>query len=121
MESTKAKLAAILIVLSLFGNAFLFARYFTLKTELKVVRAEVKAQALNANILEFGMLFLEKVLRAESEVSFEDRLQLENAVRDIGNEEILTKWEQFTESQDEADAQGSVKDLLEALLRNIKA
>jgi len=74
----------------------------------------------NEKILNFTRMFIDKVLRAEGEVPFEDRLLLENAVRDIGNQEILTQWQEFTDVETEAQAQAEVKDLLEVLIKRIQ-
>ena len=42
----------------------------------------------------------------------ETRLSLENAVRDLKDEEIMAEWQNFIASKTEADAQTSVKKLL---------
>jgi hypothetical protein len=76
----------------------------------------LESQKTNEKVLDFTKLFIEKVLKAETEVDFETRLKLENAVRNLGDEEILTQWQKFTESKTEAEAQEEVKNLLEMLL-----
>ncbi len=76
----------------------------------------MESQKTNEKVLDFTKLFIEKVLKAETEVDFETRLKLENAVRNLGDEEILTQWQKFTESKTEAEAQEEVKNLLEMLL-----
>jgi len=63
---------------------------------------------------------IEKVLKAETEVDFETRLKLENAVRNLEDKEILARWSKFIESKTEAGAQEEVKNLLEALVNKIK-
>ena len=67
----------------------------------------------------FLQLFMEKVLKTDKEVSFEDRLKLENAVRDINDPVVLQKWEVFIGATTEAQIQAAVKDLLQVLIDRI--
>jgi hypothetical protein len=117
MNNQKTILNRALIVILLAGNIFLGFQYFTLKKKIEVTSQN---QVMNEKILSFTQLFIEKVLKTETEVDFETRLKLENAVRDLNNEEILIKWQKFTESKTEVDAQVEVKDLLQMLVNNIK-
>jgi hypothetical protein len=70
-------------------------------------------------VINFSTLFIEKVLKAKTEVAFEDRLKLENAVRDLDDPAILGLWEKFTESGDQDQAQEAVKNLLDSLVKKI--
>ena len=67
----------------------------------------------------FLNLFIDKVLNAQGEVSFEDRLQLENRVRDLKDPEVLAQWEKFTGSASEEQVQVEVKNLLALLVKKI--
>ena len=67
----------------------------------------------------FGQLFIEKVLEAQGEVEFETRLELENAVRDLNDEELLNQWKLFVASGDETSAQKEVRNLLKMLMNKI--
>ncbi len=80
----------------------------------------METQKTNEKVLEFAKLFIEKVLKAKTEVDFETRLKLENAVRNLDDEEILVQWQKFTESKIEAEAQEEVKNLLEMLVNKIR-
>lgn len=117
MNNQKTILNRVIIIILLAGNMFLGFQYFTLKKEVEVTSHN---QVLNNKVISFTKLFVEKVLKTETEIDFETRLQLENAVRDLGNQEILAQWQKFTESKTEADAQTEVKDLLQMLVNNIK-
>jgi len=115
------KIVFITIILVLIATNIIFLiKYFSLGKELKETKEFVKSQQINEKLLGFAKLFIEKVLKAETEVSFEDRLKLENAVRNLGDEEILTQWQKFTESKTEVQAQEEVKNLLEMLVDKIK-
>ena len=116
---SKIYLLLIIIIILLAGNVFFVFRYSLAQKELNEVKQLVKTQQINEKILNFANLFINKVLKAEGEVSFEDRLKLENAVRDLGDEKILAQWQKFTESKTEEEAQKEVKNLLEILVNKI--
>ena len=107
------------ILLLIISNVFFGFKYFTTQKELKLIQANLKKQEINQKILNFTGLFIKKVLKAKGEVDFETRLKLENAVREIRDKEILEKWQNFTNSQTEEEAQENVKDLLEILVDKI--
>jgi len=110
----------VFILILLAGNIFLGLKYSTTQQELEKTKETSTVQKTNEKILDFTKLFIEKVLKAEGEIDFETRLSLENAVRNLGDEEILNQWQKFTESQTEAKAQIEVKNLLEILVSKIK-
>lgn len=116
----KQKLTLIIILILLIGNIFFGYKHFALQKELEATKATLKTQQINEKTLDFTKLFVAKVLKAETEVDFETRLKLENAVRNLNDEEILSQWQRFTESKTEADAQTEVKNLLEILVSKIK-
>jgi len=93
--------------------------YFSAKQELAKARQEVIRQQVNVKVLNFTNLFIAKVLKAENEVSFEDRLKLENSVRDLNDPELLSQWNKFVDSKTPEDAQKEVKNLLEMLVKKI--
>lgn len=115
----KPKTILIIILILLAGNVFLGVKYFSVVKELRQTQAALETQKTNDKILEFTKLFIEKVLKAETEVDFETRLKLETAVRNLGDEEILSQWQKFIDSKTEADAQEEVKNLLEILVNKI--
>ena len=117
--SNKKIILAGVIVLFILGNIFFAVNYFLQKQETEKLQKEIATQQTNVKVLNFSKLFIQKVLKTDKPVSFEDRLQLENAVRNINDPEILSKWEQFTGGTNEAQIQQGVKDLLEALINKI--
>jgi Na+-transporting NADH:ubiquinone oxidoreductase subunit NqrC len=119
MNKPKTILIIIILIL-LAGNIFFGYKYSALQKELEATKAILKTQKTNEEVLEFAKLFIEKVLKAETEVDFETRLKLENAVRNLNDEQILSQWQKFTESKTEADAQTEVKNLLETLVSKIR-
>ena len=119
MKNPKFVLFLLVILALLAGNVFFGARYAAVQQELWQIQTATAAQGVNEKVLAFTELFIEKVLNAETEVDFETRLQLENAVRAIGDEQILEQWKKFTESASEQEAQAEVKNLLGLLVGKI--
>ncbi|MBU2109851.1 hypothetical protein KKB71_02800 [Patescibacteria group bacterium] len=117
MANQKTILIIILLVLA--GSVFFGVKYFAVQKELQQTKTVLETQKTNEKVLEFTKLFIDKVLKAETEVDFETRLKLENAVRNLNDEEILSQWQKFTESKTEAEAQKQVKNLLEVLVNKI--
>ena len=116
----KNRISVIFIIILLAGNVFFAFEYLTVYGELQTIKsAEVKVE-LNQKVLDFASLFIKKVLQAETEVDFETRLSLENAVRDLKDEEIMSEWQNFTASKTELEAQNSVKKLLGTLVEKIQ-
>ena len=116
----KPKTILIIILILLAGNVFLGVKYFSVVKELRQTETLLQTQTTNEKVLEFSKLFIKEVLKAETEVNFDTRLKLENAVRNLGDEEILNQWQKFTESKTEVQAQEEVKNLLEMLVNKIK-
>ena len=114
----KIYLLAIVGLLAL-GNIFFGVEYALQAVQNQKLQQQITQQKTNAKVLAFLNLFIEKVLKTNKEVSFNDRLQLENAIRDINDPALLVKWEQFTGGQNIDQIQSAVKDLLEALVRKL--
>ncbi len=116
----KKKLISALIALILaLAVIFLGSEYFLQAQKIQKLQKELNVGQTNAKIVNFLDAFIEKVLKAESEVSFEDRLKLENAVRNLNDKELLTLWEKFTQATTAEQIQQTCKDLLEALVNKI--
>jgi len=117
----KQKTILLIIIFALIAsNAFFIVKYFAAQKEFNQVKTIADAKNTNKKVLNFTKLFVEQVLKADGEVDFEMRLKLENAVRDLGDDEILVQWQKFTESQTEEEAQAEVKNLLEMLVGRIE-
>ncbi len=120
MEQHKNLPLLVLIGVLLLGDAFFGLGYFSQQAKLDQAAAVREKAEANAEVVDFSLLFIRKVLQAESEVDFETRLALENAVRDLGDETIMAEWQNFTDSRTEVEAQNSVKKLLEILVEKIQ-
>ncbi len=115
------KLIPYLVIAALLvTSVFLGVKVVGLQTELSQTRTALATQKTNEKVLDFTKMFTEKVLKADSAVDFETRLQLENAIRNLNDPEILAQWQLFVDSKNEADAQTNVKNLLGLLVSKIK-
>jgi len=113
--SKKTLVLAIVIVLLIAGNILFGIKFFTKWQEAEKLKREAITQQMNAKTINFLKLFIEKVLKAKTEVSFEERLKLENSIRNLNDPKILAQWEKFLESKTQEEAQENVKDLLDLL------
>lgn len=120
MESKKRIVLIIVIGALIIGNVFFAFNYFFLYMDQQAITSEKNKTELNGKVLNFASMFIKKVLQADSEVDFETRLSLENAVRDLKDEEVMQEWQKFTGSKTETEAQNSVKKLLEILISKIQ-
>lgn len=86
----------------------------------RVVREDeelLESRTYSRKAIEFLHLFITKVLKAEKEIDFETKLELENRIRELQDREILDLWNKFINSKTEIEAQTNVKDLMEALTK----
>ena len=119
MDNKKLFSLFILIII-VAGILMLGVKYAAMAVELKKYQAKVAAYQMNDKVLNFTKLFIVKVINSKREVSFDDRVQLETAVRDINNPEIMAVWQKFVDSKNEAEVQDGVRNLLEILVNNIR-
>jgi len=111
----KRFLIIIVITILIAGNIYFALMYSLSRLEFIQVQKELKYQEVNEKVLYFAKLFINKVLLGEGEVDFEDRLKLENAVRDVNDQKIFEQWQVFVGSQNSKDVQtaaGRILDLL---------
>lgn len=116
----KKAILIIIVLLLVAGSVYFVVQYNILQKEIQQAQTALETQKTNEKVLEFTKLFVAKVLKTETEVDFETRLKLENAVRNLDDEEILNQWNKFVESETEDQAQNEVKNLLEMLVNKIK-
>jgi len=116
---TSEKILIALVTIFALSTAYLLTQYYFSRQQLEEAKQNIKGQQANEKIVIFTQLFIDKVLSGQDEVSFEDRLQLENAVRDINNQEIFTQWQKFAKGGTTTEAQQNLAKLLKLLMTNI--
>lgn len=116
----KARMA-IIVTITLLASlvVFLLIECFLFATDLKITKASLKEQEISGKSAYFANLFINKVLLSTGTIDFESRLQLENAVRDLNDKEILTQWQKFTNSQGDAETQKTVGNILKLLINKM--
>ncbi len=113
----KLEIILILIIVILAGSTGFFAfKYFSGQEQSDQSSAQCQVEAKVAFL---NKLFVDKVLKTENEVSYEDRLLLENTVAELHDEQILQAWRQFLASKTEEEAQAGAKNLLSLLADKI--
>lgn len=115
MQQLTRNILIIALILSLGFNVYLFSVLFMLKINQGEIGKSLKGFETNEKKVAFAKLFVEKVFLGKGDVSFEDRLLMENAVREINNKEILNQWQRFVDSNSE-NAQSEASALLIMLL-----
>lgn len=116
----KESIPLLIIIILAAAVVVLIGQNYLERQNLIVAENTVKTLQYNQKILNFTKMFITKVLKADGEVSFEDRLELENAVRAIDNKTIFDEWQKFVNSKTALEAQIEVKNLLEILVDKIK-
>ena len=106
----------VLIGALVIGSVYLVLKNYSLSKKLVASQADAVSIHKNEKIISFTQLFVDKVLNADKEVDFETQLQLENAARDLKDNEVLALWQKFTNSKTETEAQAEVKNLLRLLI-----
>jgi hypothetical protein len=110
---TKQKLIALLVILILLAsNAFLVFNLMETQKQLSQEKIALEKAEAGKPVIKFNQLFIDKILKSQGEVSFENRLELENAARNLNDAEILNQWNRFVNAKDQTEAQTEVKGLL---------
>src|SRR3989338_9632924 len=105
-----------LILILIAGNITFITSWVRASNKLDNITLAIDDSRKTASFL---ALFVEKVLKAESEVSFEDRLKLENDVRGLNDDQVFKEWKKFIESRNAEDAQSNLKDFISIIVNKI--
>lgn len=116
----KIKPSTALIALLILSNIFTIGLFLKSKTNSEPDEKNIAVMEENKKTVEFLKFFVERVLQSEKEVLYEDKLKIENDIKDIGNQELINKWIDFASSETSEQAQKNLKNLLDALVNNIK-
>jgi hypothetical protein len=107
---------SIVLILLIGSNVFFATYYLKARKQSQLDQYLLSRARITNQNLDFMKIFIEKVLQTDEEVDFDTRLDLENKVRNLENEEILKQWNLFTKSSTESQAQVEVKKLLLLLI-----
>jgi hypothetical protein len=109
-----------IIAVSVALNVYLLVHVFLLSSELRDSKESFQIQQRDEKVLNFMKLFVNIILQGDSVVSFDDRLNLENAVRAINDQEIFDEWKEFTESSSSEKTQQIVGNLFNLLVEKLQ-
>lgn len=110
-------LIIVLFISLVISDVFFTYTYFSHQREVKILEEK---QYINENVLNFTQLFVSKVLSGQKEISFEDRLQLENSIRALKDKEVFDYWDKFTKAKDQTEVQDNFYNLFSLLLKKIE-
>lgn len=120
MQLFRKESVPFLIILILVAVVLVLAgQYYIERQNLIIAQNTINALQYDQKVLNFTKMFIAKVLKADGEVSFDDRLLLENSVRDINDKNIFDQWQKFINAKTALEAQIEVKNLLEMLVNKI--
>jgi hypothetical protein len=102
------------------SDVIFISKYTSASARANTAESALSKTQSNGKILDFTSLFIDKVLQSNAEISFDDRLVMENAVRDLKDPEISAEWQKFVKSSDEKSAQIEVTNLLKMLVEKAK-
>jgi len=113
---TNKFLLALVIVLVL-ANIYLVDKYQDLRS---VSESCIESQKANEKIVVLAKFFIEKILKADGELNVETVLELENAAKATGDEELRAQWQKFLATRTIEEAQQEIQNFLELIVNKIR-
>ena len=114
------KSTVIIIIVFLVGlNLYLATGWLLAEQQIRILEKEVKINQNNQRIISFIQLLTDTVLSGNQEISFDDRLSLEKAVRDLNDPDIFNQWQRFTKSGSDTETQKNFTNLIKALFKKL--
>jgi len=103
----------VIILLLLLGNIYLTFQYVSTSNELRQIKNEITLSKSNSNqATEVLKLFLDVVYNTRGIASVDDRIKLENEIRQIKDPEIIKAWEDLISSKDSKTSQAKAIKIL---------
>ena len=118
IKPTKTTFVIIFIMLIIICIAGFFAlQWYQSIKEFNVLSEKYSE---DKKIDNFISLFVNNMLGTVKDISFDQRLEMENSVRAINNQAIFEQWTKFTNSANSTDAQTNAEALLQLLTNALK-
>ena len=109
LEKTRI-VSNILLIVLVAGNIFFSVQYIeNLKEQANQKVDDTSTRILISRYLNF---FIKTVLNTQGTISFDDRVKLENDVRQIHDADLTNLWEKFVNSKDSKEAQANSVNLM---------
>jgi len=98
------------------GNIFFSIQYTEgIKQQAAAAATNVDKDATRIQVARFLKFFIDTVLNTQGTISFDDRVKLENDIRQIGDSTLTTQWTDFVNSKDSKIAQANAVKLMSLL------
>lgn len=104
----------ILMLVLLAGNIF-FTIQYTENMKAELAKKDDTSGEVRLQTARFLKYFIDKVINTKGVLSFDDRVKLENDVRQIQDPALTTLWETFVGSKDSKTAQENAVKLMSML------
>jgi hypothetical protein len=112
LEKTRL-VSNVLMVLLLAGNIFFSIQYVSgINQESTQEDAKAATRYQTSHFLKY---FIDTVLNTTGAISFEDRVKLENDIRQIHDADLIAQWDAFVASTNTKDAQANAVKLMSML------
>lgn len=107
----------VLMIVLVAGNIFFSINYIENNRRLNELNPEDKVAADTKRIqtARFLKYFIETVLNTEKQISYEDRVKLENDVIQLQDIDVKKAWDEFVASKDGVTAQQNAVKLMNLL------
>ena len=106
----------ILMLILVSGNIFFSIQYMAGVTQQANKDTQEEAKSVERlQTARFLKLFIDTVLNTKEIISFENRVKLENDIRQLGDKQVTTQWEAFVASKDTKVAQEAAVKLMSML------
>lgn len=112
-------ITTLIVAVLIFTNLFTAYKYYVNRLSLMQMQKAFELQRTNAKVVAFTNMLVRDVLQADDEIGFDTRLQLENAVRNLNDKQVLDQWNLFVNSKEPAETQTIFKNLLALLVGKI--
>jgi hypothetical protein len=115
LEKTRL-LSNILMILLVVGNIFFSIQYMEgVRLQANKDTVEEAKSMERLQTARFLKLFIDTVLNTKETISFENRVKLENDIRQLQDKAITAQWESFVNSKDTKVAQEAAVKLMSML------
>ena len=106
----------ILMIILVAGNIFFSIQYMDgIKQQANKDSQEEARSVERLQTARFLKLFIDTVLNTKEIISFENRVKLENDIRQLGDKAVTTQWDAFVASKDTKIAQEAAVKLMSML------
>ncbi len=97
----KNLLPTLIILILLISNIYLSTQFFSVNKQLQQIKSQnTGTVSVRAQALQVLREYLDVVLNTKGTVSADDRIKLENDLRQLQDQKITTAWDQFVGSKD---------------------